>query len=114
MDWKFGLEIKRRELVIYQTQAGLAPFEDWLDKLQDIKGRAIIRKRLNRVRLGNIGVTNSVGSGVFELKINYGPGYRIYFGEQGDAIIVLLCGGDKATQKKDIQKAQGYWADFLS
>lgn len=108
------MESKRLELVIYQTHSGMAPFEGWLKKLKDIQGRAIIRKRLNRFRLGNLGDFKSVGKGVFELKINFGPGYRVYFGQQQNTIIVLLCGGDKSTQEKDIQKAQQFWADFLS
>ena len=74
----------------------------------------MIRKRLNRVRLGNLGDAKAVGNGVFELRIDFGPGYRVYFGEQKGAIVVLLCGGDKSTQQKDIQVAKEYWSDFLS
>lgn len=108
------METKPRDLVIYQTPAGAAPFEIWLNGLRDIQGRAMIRKRLNRVRLGNLGDSKSVGNGVCELRIAFGPGYRVYFGEQSGAIVVLLCGGEKSTQEKDIQRAKEYWADFLS
>lgn len=108
------METRPRELVIYQTQTGAAPFETWLNSLRDIQGRAVIRKRLNRVRLGNLGDAKSVGNGVFELRIDFGPGYRVYFGDQNGAIVVLLCGGDKSTQEKDIQRAKEYWAEFLS
>lgn len=62
--------------------------------------------------MGNLGEWNSVGHGVYELKIDYGPGYRIYFGQEGNRLIILLCGGDKTTQQKDIKKAQEYWADW--
>ena len=71
-----------------------------------------IRKRLDRVEEGNLGECNFIGEGVHELKINYGPGYRIYFGQEGMKIIVLLCGGDKSSQVKDIKKAQLYWAEY--
>lgn len=108
------MEAKPRELVIYQTATGGAPFEDWLNGLRDVQGRAIVRKRLNRVRLGNLGDAKPVGEGVFELRIDFGPGYRVYFGEDKGELVVLLCGGDKSTQSKDIKKAQEYWRDYLS
>ncbi len=108
------MEAKPKELVIYQTRNGVAPFEAWLNGLRDIQGRAVIRKRLNRVRLGNLGDSKSVGNGVFELSIDFGPGYRVYFGDQNGVIVVLLCGGDKSTQDKDIRSAKEYWVDFLS
>lgn len=62
--------------------------------------------------MGNLGEWRSVGEGVNELKINYGPGYRVYFGQEGQTMVILLCGGDKNTQQKDIQRAQEYWADW--
>ena len=93
---------------------GTAPFETWLNGLKDVQGRAVVRKRLNRVRLGNLGDAKPVGNGVFELRIDFGPGYRVYFGEQNGVVVVLLCGGDKSTQPKDIQRAKEYWADYLS
>ncbi len=108
------MEVISKNLVIYQTQEGDFPFEEWLNSLRDIQVRAIIRKRLNRVRLGNLGDSRSVGDGVFELKIDFGPGYRVYFGEQNKSIVVLLCGGDKSTQNKDIKLAQQFWLDYLS
>jgi putative addiction module killer protein len=81
--------------------------------LRDGRTVGIVRARLNRVRLGNFGGCKSVGRGVEELRIDYGPGYRIYYGRQGPLVVVLLCGGDKSTQARDILTAQKYWKDYL-
>ena len=108
------MEAVERELVIFLDRNGKAPFEVWLISLKDIQGRAIIRKRLNRVRLGNLGDAKTVGGGVMELRIDFGPGYRVYFGEDGSRIVVLLCGGDKASQSKDIESAKKFWTEYLS
>ncbi len=102
----------QKRLILYEAQVGRFPFEKWLESLKDKKGRYIIRARLDRLACGNAGQCKSVGSGVFELKIYYGPGYRIYFGEEDKTVVVLLCGGDKGTQRKDIIKAREYWADY--
>jgi len=67
---------------------------------------------LNRVRLGNFGDAKSVGQGVWELRIPRGPGYRVYFARVENAIVLLLCGGEKATQRRDIDKARTYWQDY--
>lgn len=74
--------------------------------------RARIRVRLNRVRLGNFGDCKSVGGGVSELRIRYGPGYRVYLGRKGNRLVILLYGGDKRTQSNDIALAQQYWANY--
>ena len=68
--------------------------------------------RVNRAKLGNLGDYRSVGAGVIELRIHFGPGYRVYAGLQGEDLIVLLCAGDKGSQSKDISKARVYWEDF--
>ena len=75
-------------------------------KLKDRIGRSIINARIRRLSLGNTGNTKSVGGRVFELRIDYGPGYRVYYIQQGREIILLLCGGDKSSQEKDIEKAK--------
>ena len=106
------IELKLREVLIYITQQGRAPFEEWLEGLKDKVGRSLIRKRLNRIRLGNIGNVRGVGEGVQELRLNYGPGYRVYFAEDGPHIVVLLAGGDKGSQNRDIAKAKEYWRDY--
>jgi len=81
-------------------------FTEWLKKLNDSNARARILLRLRRVSLGNLGDVSLIGGGVSELRIHYGPGYRVYFTTKGDTIVILLCGGDKSTQAKDIAKAQ--------
>ena len=85
---------------------------EWFTSLPDEPTRARIRARLARVRLGNYGDHKSIGDGVYELRLCFGPGYRIYYAETGRIIVLLLCGGDKSTQKSDIQKAKNYWADY--
>lgn len=106
------MEATPKELHIYVTASGQAPFSDWLALLLDTKARAKIRVRLDRVSLGNLGDCHGVGEGVQELRIDYGPGYRVYFGQASSTIVVLLCGGDKSTQAKDIELAQNYWSDY--
>ena len=96
-------------IAYYLTEAGDKPFKEWLDGLKDIMARQKIRIRLDRVRLGNLGKNRSVGDGVYELKIDYGPGYRVYYGLDKKTVVLLLLGGDKSTQKKDITQARAYW-----
>jgi putative addiction module killer protein len=101
-----------RELRIYRTVDGRLPFGEWLASLHDERARAKIRVRLDRVSLGNFGDCHSVGEGVQELRIDYGPGYRVYFGQLGSTIVLLLCGGDKDTQARDIDLAKHYWKEY--
>lgn len=89
---------------------GCAPFTEWLSSLRDHDAHARISARLNRVKLGNFGVIKALGDGVIELKIDYGPGYRVYYAMNGKTVVLLLIGGDKATQTKDIKVAKTYWA----
>lgn len=81
-------------------------YRHWFDKLKDREARARIDIRLRRLSLGNPGNVKSVGEGVSELKIDYGPGYRIYFTKKGSSLVILLAGGDKTTQTGDIEKAK--------
>ena len=106
------MEAQPREIQNYITPTGKIPFEEWLNSLRDRVARAKIRSRLKRVESGNSGNYRAVGEGVCELKIDYGPGYRIYFGQIGSKIILLLCGGDKSTQDQDILTAKEYWRDY--
>jgi len=87
-------------------------FRKWRERLKDGRVRALIASRLDRLAFGHLGDVESVGQGVCELRIHYGAGYRIYFQRRGNKIIVLLCGGDKSTQAKDIKVAKrlaGEW-----
>lgn len=97
---------------LYVTEDGKVPFIDWLNLLKDRTARAKIRVRLDRVRLGNLGDYKALGNGINELRIKYGPGYRVYYGQSGKKIILLLIGGDKSSQQKDIKKAQKFWEDY--
>jgi len=83
-----------------------APFDAWLSGLKNISGKARVMQRLDSLQRGNFGDCEPVGGGVFELKIHAGPGYRVYFSRRGAVIYLLLLGGDKSTQKKDIIRAQ--------
>lgn len=97
---------------VYETNTGKRPFNDWLIDLADSQSRYIIKSRLARVRVGNLGDCEPVGNGVYELKIDYGSGFRLYFSKTGKTIILLLCAGTKRTQEKDIKKAKEYLADY--
>jgi len=107
-------KVKERELVIFEKCNGKAPFQDWFDNLKDESMQNAVDSRLSRVADGNFGDHKSVGLGVFELRIDEGPGLRIYYGMDGDRIVVLLGGGSKASQKKDIKKCQTYWNEYLN
>jgi putative addiction module killer protein len=100
------------KLYYYQTATGEQPFVDWLAGLADRQARARIEARLARVVVGNLGDVETAGEGVMELRIDWGPGYRIYFCRMGQAVILLLCGGDKRTQQKDIDRAKDYLQDY--
>ncbi|NBS02995.1 MAG: type II toxin-antitoxin system RelE/ParE family toxin [Rhizobiales bacterium] len=89
-------------MVIHQTEV----FRLWLESLDDAKTRAIILARIDRMGLGHFGDIEPVGSGISELRIHYGAGYRLYIVQRGRSVIILLCGGSKSTQKRDIIKAR--------
>ena len=96
----------------YQTATGEDVVNDWLNSLRDRQARAKIQVRIARLRSGNPGSYRGLDGGISELKINYGPGYRIYFAQAGEDLVLLLCGGDKSTQETDIKTAKKYWADY--
>ena len=95
----------------YLDDQGNQPFADWFDAL-DHTAAAKVTIALTRMEQGNFSNSRSVGSGVYEYKINVGPGYRIYFGKDGDTIVILLGGGTKKRQSTDIAAAQACWADY--
>lgn len=103
-----------KEVIIYRDAAGNEPFTDWLNSLRDPRTRRRILKRLLRLESGHFGDTSAVGGGVKELRFFFGPGYRIYFGEDGDRIVILLTGGAKSGQNRDIHQAQACWKEYLS
>ena len=94
------------------TADGRNVFRDWLKTLDRVV-RARIQARVLRFELGNLGDHKHVGAGVWEARLAFGPGYRIYFGKDRDAVVVLLAGGSKASQVADIRRAQGFWRDFV-
>lgn len=96
----------------YQRSDGSRPFDAWLESLRDVMALHRIGARITRLRAGNFGDCKSVGGGVLELRIDYGPGYRVYLGRHGQTLVLLLCGGDKHTQARDILAARNYWHDW--
>jgi putative addiction module killer protein len=95
----------------YLTPQGKSPFRDWLKSL-DIGAQARIQARVLRFENGNLGDHKTVGGGVWEARLDFGPGYRLYFGKEGAAAILLHAGGDKSSQTRDIAAAKRYWDDF--
>jgi putative addiction module killer protein len=106
------MEARPRVIRNYKTPDGLEPFEEWFGALRDKNAKARVLERINRVRLGNFGDCKSLSESIFELRIHYGPGYRIYFGDLDGVIVILLCGGTKRTQNQDINKAREYWQEL--
>lgn len=102
--------IRPRELVNYQTPDGSEPFAEWFTNMRDKRTQKRIAARLLRIEEGNFCDHASVGDGVWELKLFFSAGYRIYYAEEG--IVLLLCGGDKSSQPRDIERAKGYWKEY--
>jgi len=107
------MEVKPKKIQRYITADGKVPFAHWLESIPDSKTQTKIDQAQDKIRRGLLTKKNSepVGSGVSEFKIDYGAGYRIYFGQIG-SLVILLWGGDKSTQNRDILKAKEYWADY--
>lgn len=106
------MEARPQTVRVYETRDGARQFDNWLRSLRDSSARQRVRTRINRLRLGNFGDHKTVGDGVCELRIDYGPGYRVYCGRDGAEIVILLVGGDKRTQDRDIETAKEYWTDY--
>src|SRR3989304_3670336 len=96
----------------YRTVVGDEPFTQWLTDLADRPARARILARLERLEVGNFGDSKFIRDGVSELRIDWGPGYRVYFGREGRTVILLLCGGDKRKQGQDIKRAIELWQEY--
>lgn len=101
------IEVRR-----YLTESGKDVFGEWLADLTDDRARAKVAARVLRIAAGNFGDCKSLREGVWELRIDWGPGYRVYFAKEGRSIVLLLCGGDKRKQSADIERAIGYWKDY--
>lgn len=101
-----------RTLQFFRTTNGSEPFNEWYRSIRDPNTRYRIQRRLERLEGGNLGDCRSVGEGVFELRLHFGPGYRIYLGEAANTVTVLLCGGDKSSQQRDIERAKTYWLEY--
>ena len=105
------MEAKERVVFSYQTSSGFRPYRGWRDGFTDEDVCIALDVRITRFSTGNFGDSKYLGEGVFESRIDLGPGYRIYYGTDGDKVI-LLCGGDKSTQNSDFARAKSYWADY--
>ena len=105
-------EARPRRTIEYQAPGGSWPFREWLAALKDKRAVAKVLTRLATVRAGSLGDAKSLDSGLYELRIDFGPGYRVYFGLDGQTVVVLLCGGDKSSQSKDIKKARSLWQTY--
>lgn len=104
-----------KRFIVYVMEGGRRPYVEWVSRLRDEAAVLRIRRRLLALELeGHFGDFRPVGDGVFELRFHFGPGYRVYFGQRGTTIVVLLCGGDKQSQEKDIIRAKEYYADWLA
>jgi putative addiction module killer protein len=101
-----------KKVVIFEDANGNEPFTQWLMRLRDGMSQKRILARIRRVEQGNYGDYKAVGDGIFELRLFFGSGYRVYFGEDDETLVVLLMGGDKDSQDRDIAKAQAYWLEY--
>jgi putative addiction module killer protein len=101
------------EIVHYTTEDGTDPYQKWVDTVRDNRAKIAVLRRIDRATLGNFGDHKACRDGVSEMRVDVGPGYRVYYFQHGQTLVVLLCGGDKRTQDADINKAVSYRADFL-
>ena len=99
------------ELRYYLSADGRSPFARWLEDLDAAAGAKVVRA-LARMEQGNLSNVKSVGEGVLEYRIDFGPGYRVYFGRDGEVLVILLTGGTKKRQQRDIDAAHAYWQDY--
>jgi putative addiction module killer protein len=97
----------------FVDDSGQSPFRNWLRRL-DTAARARIQARVLRFEMGNLGDNKQLGGGVWEARLAFGPGYRVYFGRVGGEVVLLLLGGDKSSQRRDIERAKAYWANYLT
>jgi len=109
------ISVRPRAVKELELANGKSPFREWFGRLRDAKAKAAIRVRITKIELeGHFGKYRALGDSVFELKIDLGPGYRVYFGLDGDDVILLIQAGDKGSQERDIRKAKTLWASYLA
>ena len=106
------MDIAPVEIRYYQTASERRPFQEWLDSLDNTM-QQLVAVRLTRIRRGLFGDAEPVGEGVFELKIDIGPGLRVYYGKDGKIVVIVLHAGEKKRQSADIKRAQAFWRDYL-
>ena len=108
-------ETRKLEINAYRTSSGKEPFADWLDSIRDKTTQSRIKKRMDRVENGNMGDYIGIGTNLYELRLDFGPGYRIYFSiyvnKSGSTTLLILCAGDKSSQTSDIERAKEYLLD---
>ena len=105
-------DVQPKELQFYRTPNGHEPFAEWFNAIRDTTTRTRIQRRLVRLEAGNFGACHVIGAGVFELRFHFGAGYRIYFSNPDNIRVLVLCGGDKSTQSRDIERAKNYWLEY--
>jgi putative addiction module killer protein len=104
--------MNKREIIIYETVNGIKPVDIWLKSIKDPVIRFRISSRIDRIKTGNLGEWKSLTDGVCELKLRFSSGYRVYYSELDNILLLLLCGGDKGSQERDIKKAIEYLKDY--
>lgn len=106
------MQARPRKVEVYETASALSPFDDWMRDLKDLTGKAALEARIARLRRGSLGKKyRDVGDGLIELKVDVGPGYRVYIADNGRNSLILFA-GRKNTQKQDIKASKAYWADY--
>lgn len=106
------MEATPRNVIIFSDENGYEPYTDWIDNLKDKQHQQRIRARVRRLEQGNFGDHQPVGDNVSELRFFFGPGFRVYYAEDGDTVVILLCGGDKKSQENDIENSKVYWEEY--
>jgi putative addiction module killer protein len=102
------------EINYYKDRNGNSPYKHWLERLKEGQASLFIILQVNKLGVGLSGDSQPIGIGLSELRIHYGPGYRVYYARESKSSILILCGGKKSSQKKDISAARGYWRDYRS
>ncbi|HBA61062.1 MAG TPA: addiction module killer protein [Elusimicrobia bacterium] len=102
----------QKRVVKTLVTAGNDRVKEWLNSLHDAVGRMAVSQRITRISEGNFGDHRAIGDGVWALRVHYGPGYRVYYGEDGQLIVLLICAGEKKTQRRDIRLAKRLWREY--